>query len=150
MHFSDVIGAGFFNIGLSEEDKRLVDLHFAGAAHHQCRMDECEPGSQEFRFHDRHLMAHLRHLLAIVYRHGDFRYAKDESLRGMEDKENWHPDRFVWPDPNIFGAASPDPDYDTGDPHPLDGLLKSLDPAIPTKDITAGGYVKIRGNAGNT
>ena len=150
MLFSEVIGPAFFNIGLTKENRRQVDAHFAGAAHHQCRMDECERGTQDFRFHEIRLMAHLRYLLATVYRHGDFRYAKDESLRGMEDRENWHPDRFVWPDPNLFDAASPDPRFDPGFPHPLDGLLKSLDPAIPAPGLTNDGYFKIRGNAGSS
>ncbi|OFZ80757.1 MAG: hypothetical protein A2603_09405 [Bdellovibrionales bacterium RIFOXYD1_FULL_55_31] len=147
MQYSEVLKHAY-GIQLKPEHEHLTNIFFSGAAHHQARMAECPDEAKEHRFHGIRFMAHLRHLFTTVYRHGEFRYAEDKTLRTMDERESWHPDRFVWPDPDMFSQCKPDPDFLAGTAHPFDQYLRNLDPPKPSSGVTEAGFVKLLGTAG--
>jgi hypothetical protein len=130
MKYSEVVGTGFYNIKLSAMMAELVDIHFAGASHHLFRYREAERDALELvDFHLIRHRAHLRHLMNIVYKYGNFNYAIDSSLRDMDERESWNPDKHPIPDPCMFNSMLPDVRYQLGLPHSLcDEFLHDLRP----------------------
>jgi len=133
MKYSDIVGSGFYNIKLSQKMSEFLDVYFSGASHHLFRCLEAEVKNDAFvDFHMKIHESHLRHLMNIVYKYGDFSCSKDLSLREMDKRESWNPDKYPLPDPNMFDSMFPDARYSIGEYHLLcDRYLKNL--IMPTK-----------------
>jgi hypothetical protein len=126
LRYSDVVGAYYYNIGLSDDDKDLVDTHFTGAAHHLKRFHEADSALDK-RFHlSRHRM-HMRSMMEIIYERGDFSKASDGSNRGLENRETWNPDWTTMPDELMFEKMLPDWRYPVGSEHCSDHYLHRSD-----------------------
>ena len=123
LRYSQIVGSEFYNIGLPEDAKDMVDVHFTAAAHHFHRMQEAEDYPPSFTFHrDRH-RAHLKAMLAIVHDQGDFTDARDESLSGHEDRSAWCPSEAILPSFSMFNSMPPDACFPLGAEHGSDVYL---------------------------
>ena len=146
MKYSEIVGSGFYNIQLSPMMGQLVDIYFAGASHHLFRYREAERKALELvDFHLTRHRAHLRHLMNIVYKYGNFSCAIDSSLRDMDARESWDPDRYPIPDPYMFNSMFPDPRYQLGFSHSLcDGYLQDLKPPVAAVELNRKAYPRLR------
>lgn len=135
MKYSQIVGEGFYKIKLSQKLSGLLDVYFAGASHHLFRYLEAKNETSHFaEFHLAMHKAHLRHLMELVYKNGDFTNSEDPSFRHMDEKESWNPDQFSLPDPNMFDLMLPDVRYLLGEAHLLcDRYLKNLKPPAQNK-----------------
>ena len=121
LRYSQIVGPGFYKIGLSEADRDLVNLHFTASAHHFVRMNETVSMCARL-FHLRLHRAHLRHMMLVVYQ-GDFSLAVDLSGNGLDCRENWNPDTNPIPDAAMFDKMAPDPRFLLHDAHASDLYL---------------------------
>lgn len=130
MRYSEVVGAGFYRIGLNEVAQELVDIHFSGSCHHYYRAIEALSAGldEQHLWHRTRYLAHLYHLLNTVHECGDFMNAVDDSGRNMDFRESWNPKSFTGlPDPEMFHGLCADPKYPLGSPHAiLDSHLSHL------------------------
>lgn len=132
MRYAEIIGSGFYNIGLKNWEYTRIDQHFVAAAHH--RQLAIEPGDTR-AFHVRLYLEHVRAFFEIVYR-GDFSQVQDPMFAGRDEKEFWNPDRLKYsrdislrndellPDPKMFTYMPADARYLHGHDHPYDILLE--------------------------
>jgi hypothetical protein len=124
MKYSKVIGTEFYNIILSPGVEDMVDVHFTASAHHFLILKNVNKTDDRI-FHVARHRAHLKELMNLVYRLGEFSQAKDESLRGLERRENWNPAfNQGLPDPRMFGMMTLDTSISVGEQHPFDLYLK--------------------------
>jgi hypothetical protein len=123
LRYSDVIGRYFYQISLSDEDKDLVDTFFTGSAHHLKRFKEAtQPEDRDYHL-SRH-RSHLRKMMLVVFKRGDFSKAVDPSNRDLDRRDTWNPDWTTMPDPNMFNKMLPDWRYGIGEAHCADYYLR--------------------------
>jgi len=140
LRYSAIIGDSFYKIGLMQEHRDLVDVHFTAAAHHYLLLPKVE-SDVDRQYHIARHRAHMRAMMTIVYRYGDFSKAIDESLRGLELRERWNPiTNFTLPDPKMFNSMHADPTCKMGEPHPSDHFLA----AIPAKPFIGFSKLNVR------
>lgn len=127
LKYSDIIGSWFYNIGLSDVNKQMVDIYFFCAAHHYYRWR----GATEPIHKDIHLTRHqlaLKELISVVYQNGDFSRAYDPLQKGLDEREAWNPENLTIPDPRMFDSQAADHRYPLGRKHPFDIYLLELGP----------------------
>lgn len=147
MNYSEVLRKKY-QITLKSKHTERIDAHFISAAHHRARMLENQMNGQSYGFHKTRFEAHFRHMLLNIFRHGDFKYSHDESLKGLDDQEAWHPDHYrVVPD-EIFLTTHADDCYTPGVAHPFDDQLSSLDPPKRAERIAKDGHILTPGQSG--
>jgi hypothetical protein len=122
LRYSDILGPYFYHIGLTDDDKDMVDTYFTGAAHHLARLKEAVTKEHRY-FHLRKHRAHLRNMMMIVYTKGDFSNAIDESNRDLDRRDTWNPDFCIMPDPLMFKKMLPNWAYKVGEEHCADHYL---------------------------
>ena len=122
LRYSDIVGAFFYQIGLSEIENDLLDTHFTGAAHHLVRFHEAHD-EKDKTFHLVRHRSHLRLMMLIVFKKGDFTNAQDPSNRGLERRQIWNPDFTLMPDQNMFRKMLPDWRFALGQAHCSDHYL---------------------------
>lgn len=128
MKYSQIIGPIFYKIELSTKMQDVVDAHFAGASHHLYRFREAKKSFSHYsEFHLIRHKAHLRKLMGVVYKHGDFSRSEDRSMLDLDLRESWNPDKRCIPDHNMFNSMIPDARYLEGEEHPFDSLLDNMD-----------------------
>lgn len=120
MRYSEIVGAKFYNIGLSPEQAEMVDVFFSSAAHHFLILPFCRNGVHH-SFHLRRHRAHLNAMMTLVFECGDISEARDESLRGLGLHENWNPQvNRALPDPRMFDSMGLDLSLAPGEALPFD------------------------------
>ncbi len=124
--YSDMLGKDFYHIGLSDEDKDMVDTFFTGAGHHLARLKESATKEDRYFHLSRH-RAHPRKMMLIVFERGDFSKAIDESNRDLNRPESWNPDWITIPCPNMFRKMLPNVFHEVGMSHPADMYLHEDD-----------------------
>lgn len=123
MRYSQIVGPVFYGIGMSPEHCDVVDVHFTAAAHHYWMLPRSE-STEARQYHLARHRGHLRAMMRIIFLNGDFTRAKDESLRGLDERYSWNPDlNFSLPDPAMFNSMSADPACGVFEPHPSDWYL---------------------------
>jgi hypothetical protein len=137
LKYSDILGSWFYNISLSQADCELADIYFFGAAHHFYRWKQALHTSFE-EFHLSRHRAHLRHLVDLVYRRGDFTKAYDPSFMDLDLRESWDPEMLPMPHPEMFNSQSADERFQLGRPHGFDVYLTSLKPNAIQKVVCSG------------
>jgi hypothetical protein len=134
LRYSDIVGPYFYNIGLTDDDKDMVDTHFTGAAHHIKRFKESSTKEAKFFHLSRHRI-HLRLMMGIIFERGDFSKAKDISNRDLEHRETWNPMWTTMPDQNMFNKMLPDWRYPVGIPHCSDHYIHCDDMIVEDTQI---------------
>lgn len=122
IRYSQVVGDLFYRIALSEREGELCDIHFTAAAHHYQTLKVCDSGPN-YHFHNERFLAHLLKMKAVVYSHGDFVKAIDDSKMGLDTRDGWHPRNITLPAPDMFDDMNPDADCPPGTPHVSDEFL---------------------------
>ena len=126
LRYSDILGSYFYNIGLSQDDKDMVDTFFTGASHHLKRFQEATTGEDKYFHLSRH-RAHLRKMMQLIHDRADFSKAIDPSNRDLDRRESWDNRWTVLPDPKMFTKMSPDVRYPVGKEHCADLYLHNDD-----------------------
>lgn len=130
LKYSQIIGNWFYNIGLSDIDREMVDVYFFCSSHHFHRWKEATKGSYK-KFHlTRHRLA-LKELVSLIYQNGDFSKAYDPSFKGLDKREAWNPENLLIPDAEMFNSQVADHRYAFGVDHPFDLYLTSLALPVP-------------------
>ena len=125
-----------------------MDFHFAGASHHLFRFREASSVSLDSAaFHLQRHKAHLRHMMQVIYRHGDFENAEDPSMMDMDLRESWNPDMNPIPDRSMFNSMLPDVRYQMGQNHPYDVLLRNLAPPVEISKGSASPRLRVAGSS---
>ena len=119
LRYSDVVGPYFYNIKLNEDDQDLVSTHFTGAAHHLKRFQEATLESDKYFHLSRHRI-HLRLMMTIIYKRGDFSKARDTSNRDLDRRDTWNPLHTIMPDRLMFEKMIPDWRFVVGVSHCAD------------------------------
>ena len=131
MRFSEIIGKGFFQIKLTNQQYDLLDKHFVAAAHHRYRWIE----GKNQDFHNFHYYEHLNILMSII-RQGDFSQFFQHPVlirNGFNSPSKWvlpvkklktpmDADEILF-EPTIFSEMCADARWDSGQEHPYDVLL---------------------------
>lgn len=129
IRYSQILGELFYNIGLSDDHSDLCDAFFSASSHHYLLLRYCQSKFHR-EFHLSRHRAHLRALKEIVYTYGDFRKAKDQSLRGLEKRASWDPRSSFLPDPKMFDSMKIDFSCGSvGQAHPFDWYVTPSDQA---------------------
>jgi len=125
MRYSQIVGECFYQIKLSQPERNMLDLFFTGAGHHYWRAREAFTNGDRLNaeFHLEKMQMHVESLRAVIYFHGDFSQAVDQSWRGLEKRASWDPASRGLPDPEMFNSFSPDFRFKVGDNHPNDQQL---------------------------
>ena len=125
LRYSEVLKS-FYRIQLSEDHADLCDTWFTGAACHLWRFRESQ--CEEYKlFHLHRHRLHVRLMMTIVIKFGDFSEAIDSTGRGLDQRESWNHFKRVIPDFRMFESITPDPNYPVGSPHPSDHYLYDPD-----------------------
>lgn len=130
MRFSEIVGQGFFGIILSQDQYQLLDCYYVGSAHHLLRWRQATvENASVAEFHLVRHLAHLKHLMDLVFRFGNFNNADDRSYSGLDYREAWDSLKVSIPEPHIYDSfLYPDYRWGLGEGHEYDGLLVSLSP----------------------
>lgn len=121
MRYSQILKS-YYRIQLTEDHADLCDTWFTGAAHHLWRFREAK-SEEDKLFHAHRCRLHIRLMMTIVMKYGDFQDAIDPSGRGLEKRESWDHLKRVIPDYRMFESMVPDVIYPVGSPHPSDHFL---------------------------
>lgn len=120
MRYSEILGDAFYKISLAEPVRDMIDVHYTASAHHFWRLQE-QASSETRRFHLLRHRAHLRAMMSLVYLHGNFANAIDQSFRDLDKKESWNPNNsYLLPDPKMFNSMNPHPEFKANEDHPSD------------------------------
>ncbi|HXH75045.1 MAG TPA: hypothetical protein VNJ08_08775 [Bacteriovoracaceae bacterium] len=126
IRYSQIVGDLFYRIKLTDEVKDMVDTYFTGASHHLRRFEESK--SEENRlFHLTRHRIHLRLMMTLIWKFGDFSEARDESSRDLDYRDTWNPDYTIMPDPFMFRRMHPDWRFMVGQPHVADTYVHNED-----------------------
>lgn len=126
IRYSQIIGELFYHIKLSDEVKDMVDTHFTGASHHLRRFEQAKTDECRFFHLSRHRI-HLRLMMSLIYKLGDFSEAIDSSNRDLDRRETWSPEWTIMPDQNMFRKMQPDWRYEVGVAHAADIYIHDED-----------------------
>jgi hypothetical protein len=134
MKYSEIIGAGFYQIGLTPACLELVDAHYLAAAHHRQR---CLEAPEHANWHSRMFASHVSALFSVIAG-GNFSHAVDPLDQGFDDPTFWaappagillESDIFrieaCLPDPGMFHEFPADRRYPAGSPVPYDAVLSN-------------------------
>lgn len=126
LRYSQVLGNVFYHIKLSDELSDMIDTHFTSASHHLRRFEQSK--SEEHRlFHLTRHRIHLRLMMSLIYKFGDFSEAVDPSNRDLDRRETWSPEWTIMPDPRMFASMKEDWRFLIGEPHVADAYIHNED-----------------------
>ncbi len=120
MRYSEILGSAFYKISFTESIGDMIDVHYTASAHHFWRLQD-QASSKTRKFHIIRHRAHLRAMMSLVFLHGNFANAIDQSFRDLDKKERWNPkNSYLLPDPNMFNSMNPHPEFGPNENHPSD------------------------------
>ncbi len=122
LRYSQVLGNVFYHIKLTDELSDMIDTHFSSAAHHLRRFEQSKTEDHRLFHLTRHRI-HLRLMMTLIYKHGDFSEAVDPSNRDLDRRETWSPEWTIMPDQNMFKKMAADWRYEVGVAHAGDQYL---------------------------
>jgi hypothetical protein len=126
IRYSQIVGELFYRIKLTDEVKDMVDTYFTGSAHHLRRFEQSKTEDHQMFHLTRHRI-HLRLMMTLVHKYGDFSEAVDPSNRDLDRRETWSPEWTVLPDPFMFRRMIADWRCIVGQPHLADIYIHDED-----------------------
>lgn len=128
--YYETVLLGFYRIRLPDEIADLVNQSFFGASSHLklSEIAKLEGNREYFIKHITRFRSHVRFIMRLVRRYGDFTNSEDATNRGLDCKEFWDPSVSFCPGKEDFTSMSLDYRHKLGQDSDIDCILFETEP----------------------